>query len=82
MVASLGARRLRGDRLEDPRQLRELGAELGQRVDLAVLDPRGDELEAGADEHLVIAFLGIFAFNYAFTPVLLATHPAITTIAK
>ena len=34
------------------------------------------------NQAVVIAFLGIFAFNYAFTQVLLATHPAITTIAK
>jgi phospholipid/cholesterol/gamma-HCH transport system permease protein len=34
------------------------------------------------NQAVVVAFLGIFAFNYAFTQVLLATHPAITTIAK
>jgi phospholipid/cholesterol/gamma-HCH transport system permease protein len=34
------------------------------------------------NQAVVIAFMGIFAFNYAFTQVLLATHPAITTIAK
>jgi phospholipid/cholesterol/gamma-HCH transport system permease protein len=34
------------------------------------------------NQAVVIAFLGIFAFNYAFTQVLLATHPSITTIAK
>jgi phospholipid/cholesterol/gamma-HCH transport system permease protein len=34
------------------------------------------------NQAVVIAFLGIFSFNYAFTQVLLATHPAITTIAK
>jgi phospholipid/cholesterol/gamma-HCH transport system permease protein len=34
------------------------------------------------NQAVVIAFLGIFAFNYVFTQVLLATHPAITTIAK
>src|SRR5437763_11040308 len=34
------------------------------------------------NQAVVIAFLGIFSFNYAFTLVLLATHPAITTIAK
>jgi phospholipid/cholesterol/gamma-HCH transport system permease protein len=34
------------------------------------------------NQAVVIAFLGIFAFNYAFTQVLLATHPAITTVAK
>ena len=34
------------------------------------------------NQAVVIAFLGIFAFNYTFTQVLLATHPAITTIAK
>jgi len=34
------------------------------------------------NQAVVISFLGIFAFNYAFTQVLLATHPAITTIAK
>jgi phospholipid/cholesterol/gamma-HCH transport system permease protein len=34
------------------------------------------------NQAVVIAFLGIFAFNYAFTQTLLATHPAITTIAK
>jgi phospholipid/cholesterol/gamma-HCH transport system permease protein len=28
----------------------------------------------------VIAFLGVFAFNYVFTQTLLATHPEITTI--
>ena len=30
----------------------------------------------------MIAFNGIFAFNYAFTQTLLATHPEITTIPK
>ncbi len=34
------------------------------------------------NQAVVIAFLGIFAFNYTFTQVLLATHPSITTIAK
>jgi phospholipid/cholesterol/gamma-HCH transport system permease protein len=34
------------------------------------------------NQAVVIAFLGIFSFNYAFTQVLLATHPSITTIAK
>jgi phospholipid/cholesterol/gamma-HCH transport system permease protein len=34
------------------------------------------------NQAVVIAFMGIFSFNYAFTQVLLATHPAITTIAK
>ena len=34
------------------------------------------------NQAVVISFLGIFAFNYTFTQVLLATHPAITTIAK
>jgi phospholipid/cholesterol/gamma-HCH transport system permease protein len=34
------------------------------------------------NQAVVISFLGIFAFNYAFTQVLLATHPAITTVAK
>ncbi len=34
------------------------------------------------NQAVVVSFLGIFAFNYAFTQVLLATHPAITTIAK
>src|ERR1700741_1905007 len=32
------------------------------------------------NEAVVIAFNGIFAFNYAFTQTLLATHPEITTI--
>src|SRR6201987_4377182 len=34
------------------------------------------------NEAVVIAFLGVFAFNYAFTQTLLATHPEITTIIK
>ena len=34
------------------------------------------------NQAVVISFLGIFAFNYVFTQVLLATHPDITTIAK
>ncbi|MBV9356748.1 MAG: ABC transporter permease [Chloroflexi bacterium] len=34
------------------------------------------------NQAVVIAFLGIFAFNYAFTQTLLATHPEITTIPK
>jgi phospholipid/cholesterol/gamma-HCH transport system permease protein len=34
------------------------------------------------NQAVVVAFLGIFAFNYAFTQVLLATHPSITTIAR
>ena len=29
---------------------------------------------------VVIAFMGIFAFNYAFTQVLLATHPEIVSV--
>src|SRR3979411_2594975 len=31
---------------------------------------------------ILLALLGIFAFNYAFTQTLLATHPEITTIPK
>src|SRR5580698_969652 len=34
------------------------------------------------NQAVVIAFLGIFAFNYAFTQTLLATHPEITTIPR
>jgi phospholipid/cholesterol/gamma-HCH transport system permease protein len=34
------------------------------------------------NEAVVIAFLAIFAFNYVFTQVLLATHPELTTIVK
>jgi len=34
------------------------------------------------NEAVVMAFNGIFAFNYAFTQTLLATHPEITTIPK
>src|SRR6266702_3140941 len=34
------------------------------------------------NEAVVIAFNGIFAFNYAFTQTLLAPHPEITTIPK
>src|SRR5579871_2106266 len=34
------------------------------------------------NQAVVIAFLGVFAFNYAFTETLLATHPEITTIIK
>jgi phospholipid/cholesterol/gamma-HCH transport system permease protein len=34
------------------------------------------------NQAVVIAFLGIFAFNYAFTQTLLASHPDITTVAK
>ena len=34
------------------------------------------------NQAVVIAFLGIFAFNYAFTQTLLATHPEITTITR
>jgi phospholipid/cholesterol/gamma-HCH transport system permease protein len=29
---------------------------------------------------VVIAFLGIFAFNYVFTQTLLATHPELTNL--
>jgi phospholipid/cholesterol/gamma-HCH transport system permease protein len=32
------------------------------------------------NEGVVIAFMGIFAFNYVFTQTLLATHPDISTI--
>jgi len=32
------------------------------------------------NQAVVIAFLGIFAFNYVFTQILLATHPQITVI--
>src|SRR5246127_3563491 len=34
------------------------------------------------NEAVVVAFLGIGAFNYVFTQTLLATHPEITTIPK
>jgi phospholipid/cholesterol/gamma-HCH transport system permease protein len=34
------------------------------------------------NQAVVIAFLNVFAFNYAFTQVLLATHPEITSIVK
>ena len=34
------------------------------------------------NQAVVIAFLGVFAFNYAFTQTLLATHPEITTIVN
>ena len=32
------------------------------------------------NQAVVIAFLGVFAFNYVFTQTLLATHPEITVI--
>jgi phospholipid/cholesterol/gamma-HCH transport system permease protein len=32
------------------------------------------------NQAVVIAFLGVFAFNYVFTQTLLATHPDILTI--
>jgi phospholipid/cholesterol/gamma-HCH transport system permease protein len=32
------------------------------------------------NEAVVVAFMGVFAFNYVFTQVLLATHPDISTI--
>ena len=32
------------------------------------------------NEAVVIAFLGVFAFNYVFTQTLLATHPEISVI--
>ena len=52
--------------LETGRFLRELLAQMraGRAVNQAV----------------VIAFLGVFAFNYVFTQTLLATHPEITVI--
>jgi phospholipid/cholesterol/gamma-HCH transport system permease protein len=34
------------------------------------------------NQAVVIAFLGVFAFNYVFTQTLLATHPEITEIVK
>src|ERR1700734_66666 len=34
------------------------------------------------NQAVVIAFLGVFAVNYAFTQTLLATHPEITTIVR
>src|ERR1700746_1552195 len=34
------------------------------------------------NQAVVIAFLGVFSFNYVFTQTLLATHPEITTIIK
>ena len=34
------------------------------------------------NQAVMISFLGIFAFNYAFTQVLLATHPEITGIVR
>jgi phospholipid/cholesterol/gamma-HCH transport system permease protein len=34
------------------------------------------------NQAVVISFLGVFAFNYAFTQTLLATHPDITSIVK
>jgi phospholipid/cholesterol/gamma-HCH transport system permease protein len=32
------------------------------------------------NQGVVIAFLGIFAFNYVFTQTLLATHPEVSVI--
>jgi phospholipid/cholesterol/gamma-HCH transport system permease protein len=32
------------------------------------------------NQAVVIAFLGVFAFNYVFTQTLLATHPEINVI--
>ena len=32
------------------------------------------------NQGVVVAFLGIFAFNYVFTQTLLATHPEISVI--
>jgi phospholipid/cholesterol/gamma-HCH transport system permease protein len=50
---------------------------------------KGMTAEGGAEgvgravnQGVVIAFLGIFAFNYVFTQVLLATHPEITEIVR
>ena len=34
------------------------------------------------NQAVVIAFMGIFAFNYAFTQVLLATHPEIVSVPR
>src|SRR5205807_2510543 len=42
----------------------------------------GGGVGGAVNEAVVIAFNGIFAFNYAFTQTLLATHPEITTIPK
>src|SRR3954469_13492177 len=42
----------------------------------------GEGVGRPVNEAVVIAFSGIFAFNYAFTQTLLATHPEITTIPK
>jgi phospholipid/cholesterol/gamma-HCH transport system permease protein len=37
-------------------------------------------VDTAVNEAVVIAFMGIFAFNYVFTQTLLATHPEISTI--
>jgi phospholipid/cholesterol/gamma-HCH transport system permease protein len=37
---------------------------------------------SAVNQAVVLPLLGVFAFNYAFTQTLLATHPEITTIIK
>ena len=39
-----------------------------------------EEVGRAVNEAVVIAFLGVFAFNYVFTQTLLATHPEISVI--
>ena len=40
----------------------------------------GEGVGRAVNQAVVIAFLGVFAFNYVFTQTLLATHPEITVI--
>ena len=56
-------------------------------VDAIVCCYKGMTASGGAEgvgravnQAVVIAFLGVFAFNYVFTQTLLATHPEITVI--
>ena len=57
---------------------------VGEVLDGSVLRFAGEALrQAGIlilGSAVVIAFLGIFAFNYVFTQTLLATHPEISVI--
>ena len=78
-----------GTMVRDVATLRVLKTTLFGAIIAIVCCYKGMTASGGAEgvgravnQAVVIAFLGVFAFNYVFTQTLLATHPALTTIPK
>ena len=69
-----------GDRHLERVAVRDAGAVHVGRLHLHLLRVAFHLVGRAVNQAVVIAFLGIFAFNYVFTQTLLATHPEISVI--